>query len=179
MVSRNRQGTWMVALPALIVGLVVGLGVGLAADGPQRSRYVNRGFGFSLDLPAWPAPDQELGNRSIAQWMAPPVGGFADNISVVIQPQDSADHYIATTTASIEAMGLTLHETRQLTVSGQPAARLEYSGVMMGRDLHFMALAVFQPDYVILITCGAPPERIDSLKAEFEASLSSFTLLEQ
>ena len=179
MASRNRQGTWMVALPALIVGLVVGLGVGLAADGPQRSRYVDRGFGFSLDLPAWPVPDHELGNRSIAQWLAPPVAGFTDNMNVVIQPKDSAESYIASTTASIEAMGLTLHETRQLTVSGQPAARLEYSGVMMGRDLHFMALAVFEPGHVILVTCAVAPERIDALKAEFEASLSSFTLLEQ
>lgn len=179
MMTCRRRGTWLAAVPALAVGLAVGLGVGLAADGPQRSRYVNRSLGFSLDLPAWPVPDHELVNRSIAQWLAPPVGGFADNVNVMIQPQDSADHYIATTTASMEAMGLTLHEARQLTVSGRPAARIEYSGPMMGRELHFMALAVFQPEYVILITCGAPPDRIDALKAEFEACLSSFTLLVQ
>ena len=179
MMACRRRGTWLAAVPALAVGLAVGLGVGLAADGPQRSRYVDRGFGFSLDLPAWPVPDHALGNRSIAQWMAPPVAGFTDNMNVVIQPKDSAESYIATTKAGMESMGLTLHEARQLTVSGRPAARLEYSGVMMGRDLHFMALAVFEPGHVILVTCAVAPERIDALKAEFEASLSSFTLLEQ
>jgi len=138
--------------------------------------YHDTAYGFSFDLPAFGS----RGQAPVVQRMfvfAAPEDNFAPNINVQVQFQKTTrEQYVKATEGELASAELVKISSQSTTVSGLPAAIIEYQGPMQGRNLHFLALAVIGSDRVWLATCTAPVERYPKLEKEFRAALASFEI---
>lgn len=165
----------IVIVALLLVPLSFALGRGTVDQKPPR--YDNRALGFRLEGPDFSA----LGahdDGTVVLMMGPVTEGFAPNLNVMLQPAQSVADYRRVTLQQLKQMNLELRTEEQLKVGGREALLLEYAGALQGRDMQFLALAVFDKERVFNATCSATPAQFAKLKTAFRASLDSFTFLD-
>jgi hypothetical protein len=142
----------------------------------KRSRYVDEVVGFALDTPRFPGADPRY-TRTPAIFLGPTGEGFTDNVNILVIKQSATlDAFRKQTFAEFEKLKLKMIANRELKVSGQPALELEYAGMLNGRELHFLALAVIEADRVVQVTCTATTKTFAAVEPEFRACLASFRL---
>ena len=144
-----------------------------AAD--QTAVYMNRTFGFSLDVPrvAGTKPGPQV-------FSSPEENGAASSIVVLLQPQQTTRaEYLSQGVAMLKHDGCSIKESKALQVGGHDAVLLDYTQPpTQTNSRHILVLAVVSPDVVYNVTCMATPENFKRHEAEFRKSLESFTLLD-
>jgi hypothetical protein len=138
------------------------------------SEFRDAQYGFVLSPPEFARlPDR--GNMTRMVVSGPPESGFAPNVNVMVQNlKTTRDDYRKMSEAQFQAAGVTLKSATNRTTSGLPALVLEYEGAPGGRKLRFLALAVIQPERVLLVTYTATAEAFASLEAGFRKSMDTF-----
>jgi hypothetical protein len=131
--------------------------------------------GFAIFAPNFPkVPKQTV---IPVMFTGPAEGGFSSNVNITIQPVSTTRKaYHDQSLREFGQLGFKLNSSRDVTVSGKDAIRLDYEGKASGKDLHFLSLAVFDKDRVILVTCTALPDSFAAVEPEFNACLDSFRL---
>ena len=156
--------------------LLIGVAQAAQAIKAKRSTYSDAVYGFSFEAPRFPGAARAKPAMAVTV-SGPAEGGFASNVNVVIQPRvPSRKAFRDQSLAQFKQLGLTLNSEQELTVSGRDALRLDYSGAIAGRELHFLALAVIDRDRTLLVTCTATPDAFKDAEPEFRACLDSFKL---
>jgi hypothetical protein len=157
--------------------VLVSLGVVWAAQDPpvKRSAYMDVNHGFAIFAPNFPrAPKQTV---IPVMFTGPAEAGFSSNVNITIQAATlTRKMYRDQSLAQFRQLGFKVNSDRDVTVSGKDAIRLDYEGKAVGKDLHFLALAVIDKDREILVTCTATPEGFSAVESEFKACLDSFRL---
>lgn len=135
--------------------------------------YVDQTHGFTIDLPKFPKAEPGT-STTILISTAPPVEGFASNITIIVQEiAHTRAEYMTLSKGQFEQHGLTVDSEKELRVSDKEAVLWEYHGTVQGRTLRWMALAVMANERVYLATCTATESEYPKLKASFARSLSS------
>lgn len=160
------QRTMFVAAICLGVGLLLGMGL----NAPKAPKYANALYGFQIDGPAFDQAERGM----IVSMLGPSTGQFAPNINVMIQPRDTADGYEKLSRSQFESLKMTIDRVERRKIDGREALFMEYHGKMQGKDAHFLALAAFDKDRTLLVTCTALEDTFKAQKDIFEASISSF-----
>lgn len=143
---------------------------------PKRATYTDPAVGFTLASPAFPKANQGQSATSVVM-TGPSVDGFASNVNVNIQPMATTRKgYLDLSLGEMKQVGLKVNSHRELMVSGKEAILFDYEGKMLGKDLHFLALAVVEKERVILVTCTALAASYKAIEPEFQACLDSFRL---
>ena len=158
-------------------GLVLTGGLFAAQEpAPPQSNYTDSTYGFAIDAPAFPKAGP--GQPGVPVIMSGPAAdGFASNVNVNIQQvATTRKEYLEQSLDQMRQVGLKVHSTSDVTVSGRDAIRLDYEGTISGRELHFLALAVIEKDRVVLVTCTALAKAFKEVEPAFRASLDSFRL---
>lgn len=144
-----------------------------AEDGKPTSIYRDAGTGFSIVPPAFDM-DTFAPMVILANFLSVP---NADGVGIMnIQKQPAIrklDDFIRMSDMQFKQMGLTVHEKREMRVSGRPAVEYFYEGVLQGANLKHRAVAVECDGYILLVTCTTSPERFDELDPLFQESLAT------
>lgn len=158
---------------ALLIAVTVS-GEDRAAAPPAASAYQDNAYHFSLE-----EPDFGLAGGSVVPVMfcGPAKNGFSPNVNVLIQLEKSSpQQYLQTTLKELAQLHGKINSQKKMQVSGREALLMDYQGTMSGRDLHFLALAVFTDTRVYLVTCTATANDFTNRAAEFHKCLDSFQL---
>jgi hypothetical protein len=165
----------LLALFALLVGVTL-----VRADAPAaaaKSSYVDVTYGFSLNPPDFGASKTRI---VPVTFIGPEKKGFSDNVNVLVQPMKTTrKDWLATTSREFEQVGAKMNSTKELQVSGHDAVILDYEASMNQRKLHFLALAVFLPDRVYLLTGTVQADDFAALQPELQRTLESFRLTQK
>jgi hypothetical protein len=159
--------------------LVVTLSGAAAGASSPSARFTDPVQGFSLAVPALgESRDAPVLQRIII--FGAPESGFATNCNVQVQfVETSLEAFKDLSLRQFAAMDFKVHEQKERTVSGRPAATFEYSGEMSGKKLRFASLAVGGEDRVWLLTCTALEEHFEKHRSEFSGVVDSFALVER
>lgn len=167
------------SLPILLCGVAFGAGSVWSFQGAvRRSSYSDEVHGFKVDVPRFPDRGQSA-NTVAAVFSGPPNGGPASNVNVMVQrTRTTRKDYRETTLGQLKQLGLKINSDRDLAVSGREAVEFDYVGKFPGsaKDLRFLALAVIEPERVILVTCTAGLDDFPGIEDEFRACLASLRL---
>ena len=115
----------------------------------------------------------------IAMFMGDVTDGFAPNVTVMAQPLMSATEYRKSTLAQSEKMGFTISRDESGKLGEYDTLAWEYGGKQQGRDLQFVARAIFLPKRVLLVTCTATPKQLEGMRENFNAVLASIELISE
>ncbi len=163
---------------ALLAVILTGSAWAYQKPGTKRSNYSDETYGVALDAPQFPGADSKKAGVAISL-TGPPVGGFASNINVTINPiATTLKAFTDVTVAECKRLNLTINSQKAIKVSGKDALEIDYEGtlnVMNGaKKLRFLALSVIDKDRVLVLTCTALPEEFAKAEPEFRACLASF-----
>jgi hypothetical protein len=171
----------MRTIPALLLGSLIMASAVLASGrtASRTSEYSDAVYGFSLNAPQFPKP--QSGKNVIAVVMQAPVeDGFAANVNVMVQAASmSRKAYRDLSVRQFRQLGFKVNSERTMTVSGREAVLFDYEGLMNGREMRFLALAVPDKNRVFVVTGTAPKERFQAYEPAFHASIQSFRLAQQ
>ena len=133
-------------------------------------------YGYSVSPPEFaPLTGGAMMQRLIV--FGPPEGGFAANMSVMVQEvRMTRSQYIERSEGQFASAGMKLRKSSNREVSGAPAVLFEYEGPVTGRNLRFLSLAVILPERVLLLTYTATVESFAAHEKRFRRSLESFEL---
>jgi hypothetical protein len=153
---------------------------GAASGAPSPSAgFTDPVQGFSLSFPALGESRDAPVLQRITVFGAPE-SGFATNCNVQVQfVAMSLEAFKDLSLRQFAAMGFKVHEQKERTVSGRPAATFEYSGEISDKKLRFASLAVGGEDRVWLVTCTALGEHFEKHRSEFSEVIDSFALVER
>ncbi len=160
---------------SIVVPLSFGFGRWTAEHKPAR--YDNRELGFRITGPEFSAIGTQ-DNGPVVLMYGPTAGGFAPNLNILVQPPQSAAEFRKTTLEQFKQAKLELRNDDHVKVGGRDAWIFEYAGPLQGRELAFMALAVFDQEHTYLATCTATPDQFTKLKSALRESLDSFTFID-
>jgi hypothetical protein len=150
------------------------------ADAPAaaaKSSYVDATYGFSLSPPNFGVS----GTRIVpVSFIGPQKNGYNENVVVMVQPMKTTrKEWLANNVKEFEQVGAKLNNSKELQVSGHDAVILDYEATMNQRKLHFLALAVFLPDRVYLVTGTVLAEDFAAIQPEQQRTLESFKLTQK
>jgi hypothetical protein len=159
---------------AVVVLVLAGSAFAYQKVTTPRSRYVDTTFGYSMDLPRFPAGDAGQAVMP-ALFSAPPSGGFSSNMNIRVQPSDmKLAEFREQNVGELKKVGFTIIKTTESKISGRDTFECEFEGaVNNGPRLHFLSLSVLEKDRVLTITCTATMEGFKAVESEFRASLKS------
>ena len=142
----------------------------------RKSTYTDGLYGFSIQAPKF--PEAAAGSNVIpVMLLGPGEGGFSSNVNVVVQQvKQTREQFRKVSLGQFQAAALKVTSDQNKTVSGKEAIFLDYEGRQQGRDLRFLALAVFDSNRVFLVTCTAPQKDFPKFDKEFRACIDSFAV---
>lgn len=154
---------------SILFAVLVALSPAFAAGDGARLHFPSSGFSIApLEAPAAGVVTQPV---SMA---LPPVGGFAPNVNVQIQPfAGSLEAYVDLTRRQLEGAGVEL--VAEPVMDGIRAT-WEYRGAMGGRQLHWYQSATQAGDSVFLVTATAPDSHWSALREQLVRAVDSFEL---
>lgn len=144
-----------------------------AATPAAASTYTDGKYGYTLHVPTLDLGTQAPG---VVVFRGPILNGFASNENILVQPLASKADYDKTSEEQFKSHNVTVNSRKELKVSGRDAELLDYEAVVSGQACHFLQLAVFDGDHVVLVTCTSSKENFALFEAEFRKSLESFVL---
>jgi hypothetical protein len=134
------------------------------------------GYGFSLAVPGFPAPDGSAPDVQLVL-VGPGQDGFAPNLNVIVQEiETTPDAYVEDSVLQFGEAGYRVNAMVKTKVSGREAVIIDYEGVQGGLALRWNAMAVFESKRVILMTCTARREDFAAHEKAMRACLDSFRL---
>ena len=133
-------------------------------------------YGYSVSPPeSAPLAAGAMMQRLVV--FGPPEGGFAANMSVMVQEvRMTRDQYVQQSEGQFASAGMKLRKSSKREVSGAPAVLFEYEGPVNGNSLRFLSLAVILPERVLLLTYTATVDSFAAHEKAFRRSLESFEL---
>lgn len=160
---------------AAILALASSVALTFAQDQEARKAgaYKDEARGFSMNPPAFKA-GPGLGVGNVAMFIAPPEDGFAANVNLMIQ-KTGFDDFLKASDASFQAGGFDVQVKKLGKVGTHRSCDLIYKGVIQGKPLKFMALAVDRGDRVFLLTGTSLEAKYDKYEPIFKDCLTSFS----
>jgi hypothetical protein len=168
-----RTAFWVVLAVAATVGTL------WAAQALERrpSVYTDGVYEFSIQAPVFPTGAQGTAVTPVVL-AGPAEGGFSSNVNVMVQNVTmTRDAFRKLSEDQFKAAGLQVNAARDLTVQGKDAVQFDYQGTMLGRDLHWLSMAVVYTDRVFVISCTATKDAYPKFEKKFQACLDSFKLV--
>ena len=157
----------------LVASLLSVAASSVAAAAEPAADYSDSVYGFSLEVPDLGDPAGALVVQRVA-FAAPAADGFAANCNVQVQFLEmSFASYMDMSRKQFAAAGLEVVFEKEGSTSGRPAATIEYTGTMGGRDLGFLARVVGGEDRFWLVTCTALQSSFERYRADFQRLLES------
>src|ERR1051325_5807447 len=136
----------------LILTLLLCCTGAIAQTGTRSSAYVDSAYHFTFSAPNLGADTASPASR-IAMFFGPTVDDFSSNINIMVQNGNMAQAaYHSETLSQFRDAGLKVTVDSLVTVNGTPGIYWEYGGMMQGRDLRFVALALTRREGTYLIT---------------------------
>ena len=157
---------------------VLFFGLAIAEEKPKKkpSTYTDGLYGFTIQAPSFSAVAK--GSMVIpVMLLGPAENAFSSNVNVVVQETAmTREEYRKVTFAQIEAARFKVISEKNTTVSKKDALLIEYEGEQQGRDLRWLALAVFAGERVHVVTCTALMDSYAKQEAAFKECIDSFQL---
>lgn len=146
---------------------------------PERDSFVSRDLGCSFTLPILGKPAEGESVSPAFVFAGAKRDGIQPNINLTVEQRKiRRDDYADESKKNFEKMGWQLISMENAICSGRDCLRIEFNGRYMNMKLHWLALAVIEPERVLLMTCTAPEKSFEELRTEFRTCLDSFALLE-
>lgn len=139
--------------------------------------YTDDTYGFVIESPGFEKLKTMEGAVTVVQFLAPPSLDFSANINVQIQNTGlSKEEYITTTREQMTTIGFEVLDEKEGVKDGFPFVMWEHKGTMSNFELHWLAMAVFRPGHVLLITGTSLESDFQKNKLLFLDSFNSLRL---
>jgi hypothetical protein len=168
----------MKVIAALSSLLSLALGYHLAQEeaASKPTVYADGRYGFTIQAPAF-GPAKKGTQLIPVMLLGPNADGFSPSTNViVVEAPTTREQYREQSLTGFKAAGFTVTSEKNLTVSDRDAWLIHYTGKQGGKDLAFVALAVFGEQRTYLVTCTATKDGYAALEPQFLACLESFAL---
>ena len=163
-------------IAVVVVALLAGSAWGFQKGIEKRSTYKDMVHGFTIEVPNFPGAGSKVPGLVFTA-AGPPIGKFAPNVNVMIQPATTVKGFVELSVGQIKQSGMKLNGQKMRKVAGREAVELDYQGSVNGsQELRFLSLTVIDKDRTVLVTCTVPPDAFAEGEAEFRACLDSLNL---
>jgi hypothetical protein len=139
----------------------------------SASLYIDSTYGFAFHPPNLGA-DTESSVARVAVFTGPAKDDFSSNVNIMVQnAKMTREAYRKISLEQFKAGGIKVTVDSLVTVNSVEGIYWEYQGLMNGRDLCFISLALIKKGTVYLITGTCTPESFKSDAPKFRRSVMS------
>ncbi len=152
-----------------------------AAKDQDTAKYENQEFSFALNKPdGWESQEEVEG--TVVAFMSPKESSddsFQENISISVQDEDETLTLESYNKAAKKQIPAALEEgkvieTKKITLAGQGAYSLIYTGKLDGEELKWQAVYSIKDSKPYVVVYTARPESFDKFAVDMSSVVSSF-----